>query len=136
VRDDAPGRCTTEGAHRPKAHQKHLEWTPGRLIDWGGKVGPHCARVVAQILQDKPHPEMGYRSCLGLLRLSRVYGAERLERAAQKAVACGACSYQSIKSMLQTGVDKLAAEPLAAPAPRHDNIRGRAYFGPEATHAE
>ena len=135
VRDDAPRRCTTEAAHRPKAHQKHLEWTPGRLIDWGRKVGPNCALVVEQIMRDKPHPEMGYRSCLGLLRLSRMYGAERLERAAQKALACGACSYPSIKSMLQTGVDKLGSETPAAPAPRHENIRGGAYYGPEVAHA-
>lgn len=136
VRDDEPRRCTTEAGHRPKAHQKHVEWTPGRLIDWATKLGPNCAKAVERILREKPHPEMGYRSCLGLMRLARQYGVARMERAAEKAFACDACSYRSIKSMLQTGVDLLGTEAPSAPPPRHENIRGGTYYGPEAPHAD
>jgi hypothetical protein len=86
------------------------------------------------ILESKPHPEMGYRSCLGILRLGQRYSPERVEAAAARAVATGACSYRSVKSMLVRGLDR---QPLEPPAPRppleHDNLRGAAYFDPSDT---
>ena len=81
LRDDTPGRHTTNSAHMPKAHQHHLEWTPSRLIQWADTIGPQTAALVTAILADRPHPEQGYRSCLGLLRLSRRDGVARLEAA-------------------------------------------------------
>ena len=72
---------------------------------------------------------MGYRSCLGILRLSQRYSPERVEAAAVRALATGACSYQRVKSMLERGLDR---QPLETSAPRraleHDNLRGAAYF--------
>jgi transposase len=85
VRDDTPGRHTTDPAHMPKAHQRHLEWSPSRLITWGRTIGPDTAALVEAILADRPHPEQGYRSCLGLLRLGRRYGDVRLEQACTRA---------------------------------------------------
>jgi hypothetical protein len=86
------------------------------------------------ILESKPHPEMGYRSCLGILRLGQRYSTERVEAAAARALATGACSYQSVKSMLEHGLDR---QPLETPAPHppleHDNLRGAAYFDPSDT---
>ncbi len=67
-RSDARGRHTTTASHMPKAHQKHAEWTPARIIHWAGTVGPNTQALAEAILQDRPHPEMGYRSCLGILR--------------------------------------------------------------------
>ena len=78
----------------PKAHQRHLEWTPSRLIDWARTLGPQTAALVEAILADRPHPEQGYRSCLGVLRLVKRYGATRLEAACARAVAVGARSYR------------------------------------------
>ena len=68
-RSRAPGKFTTLDEHRPKSHQRYLEWTPGRMIEWARKIGPQCAKVVEYILDHKPHPEMGFRSCLGIIRL-------------------------------------------------------------------
>jgi transposase len=82
------GRFTTLEEHRPKSHQKHLQWTPGRLVAWAQSVGPNCARVVEQILQSKPHPEQGYRSCLGIMRLGKALGAQRVEAACVRALRC------------------------------------------------
>ena len=79
--------------HRPKPHQQHLEWTPSRLIDWAQTVGRSTAKVFAKILDTKPHSEMGYRSCLGILRLSKIYSAERVEAAATRALSFDAYSY-------------------------------------------
>ena len=74
-RDSRKGRHTTNPAHMPKAHRAQLEWTPSRLINWAGQIGPHCAGCVRHILQTRPHPEQGYRACLGIMRLSKGYAA-------------------------------------------------------------
>jgi transposase len=64
------GETITNREHRPKSHQAHLEWTPSRMVSWAATIGPHTARLFERILEEKPHPEMGYRSCLGIIRLS------------------------------------------------------------------
>lgn len=125
------GKATTDPAHRPKSHQQHLEWTPSRLIHWAGaEVGPQCAQAVTRILEIQPHPEMGYRACLGLMRLGRMYGKARLEQACTRAISLAACSYRSIKSMLQTGLDRqpLLNLPLAPVVIHHLNVRGADYY--------
>jgi transposase len=129
-RSRTPHQPTTVEEHRPKSHQKHLEWTPSRIIHWAGSVGPATAALVEHILASRPHPEMGYRSCLGVLRLSQQYGPARMEAAARRAVALGACTYQSLKSILERQLDRLSLEtPAATPAPvEHDNLRGPDYF--------
>ena len=122
-------KATTNNEHRPKSHQQHLAWPPSRLLHWAESVGPATAQLFAAILESKPHPEMGYRSCLGILRLGQRYSNERLEAAAARAVSTGACSYRSVKSILERGLDR---QPLEAPATRppldHPNLRGAAYF--------
>jgi transposase len=124
------GRFSTDPAHRPKSHQRHLQWTPGRLIKWAGTLGDQCRGVVEEILRSRPHPEQGYRSCLGLMRLARRYGPGRMEAACRRALATGACSYRSIKSMLETGMDSqpLPSGELGPEALEHTNLRGRNYY--------
>jgi transposase len=123
--------ATTIAEHRPKSHQQYLEWTPSRLLSWADAVGPHTARLFRQILATKPHPEMGYRSCLGLVHLGGKYTLERLEAAAARAVFFGACSFTSVESILRHRLDKQPL-PTTAEAPTtvlaHQNIRGAGYF--------
>ncbi len=131
------GRYTTEPAHRPKSHQAHLEWTPDRLIRWGREMGPATAAVVAHILEHRPHPEQGYRSCLGLFALVKRYTRPRLEAACLRAQHSGTITYRSIHSILATGLDQLPIEPplvLHLPA-THAHVRGAAYYAPAATAA-
>lgn len=122
---------TTDPAHRPKSHQAHLEWSPSRLITWAREqVGPHTAALVEGLLERRKHPEQGYRSCLGILSLAKKYPPERMEAAAQRVLTAQAYSYQSLKSILASGLDQ-AALPAQEPAPTvpaHDNIRGRDYY--------
>ena len=127
-RDRNKSICQNE--HRPKSHQAHLEWPPSRMIQWAGKVGPHTAQVVERILHGKPHPEMGYRACLGIIRLAAKYSPERMEHAAERAVLTGAVSYKSVRSMLQNGLDKRPSElpPPLRLSPEHENLRGPEYF--------
>lgn len=130
-RSSRKGAFTTASGHRPSAHQRHLEWTPSRIIQWAGQTGAHTAKLIEGILLSKPHPEQGYRSALGLLRLAKRYSPERLEAACQRALSLKAYSYRSVKSILQNGLDTvpLPEEPQEGMLPlAHDNIRGSAYY--------
>lgn len=124
------GGFTTIHAHRPKSHQRYLEWTPQRLVHWASTVGLSTAALVDKILQSRPHPEQGFRSCLGILRLGKVYGHDRLEAAARRALTLDACSYKSVKSILHTGLDRQQSLELPPDRPpiQHVNIRGNDYF--------
>jgi transposase len=132
------GGFTTVAEHMPHAHRAHLEWTPSRLIRWAATVGAQTAVLVEQILASRPHPEQGYRSCLGLLRLTKQYGPARVEAASARAVAVGARSYRHVDAMLKHGLDRVPLETADASAPRpgHANVRGPAYYQQELPHAE
>ncbi len=126
---------TTDSTHMPEAHRKQQEWTPERLISWAKDLGPHVLIVAQQMFARKKHPEQAYRSCLGLLNLSKQYDTQRLERACQRAVTIGSPSVKSIKSILKQGIDQIdlpfdednesAEEPSAD---EHENIRGSEYY--------
>jgi len=131
LRSRGRGQTISNVEHRPRSHQAHLEWTPSRMVNWARTIGPFAAQLFERILADKPHPEMGYRSCLGLIRLAERYTPARLEAAAQRALVTGACRYRSVKSILSHSLDRQplpAEEAGPAPPPRHDNIRGAEYF--------
>jgi len=122
-------QATTNPEHRPKSHQQHLAWPPSRLVNWAKSVGPSTAQLFTTILESKPHPQMGYRSWLGILRLGQRYSNERVEAAAQRALATGACSYPSLKSILERSLDRQPLEKQARRPPlQHANLRGPAYF--------
>jgi transposase len=124
------GHAITVAEHRPKSHQAHLEWTPSRLVNWAQTIGPNTARLFERILADKPHPEMGYRGCLGLMRLAKEYSPARMEAAAERALLTGACRYQSVKSILKNSLDVLppTTDASASRPSSHDYIRGSEYF--------
>lgn len=130
ARSRRKGAYVTNPEHRPTSHQKHLEWTPSRMIRWGATVGPSTAELVKLILESRPHPEQGYRSCLGIMSLARKYSAERLELAARRAIACGATSYRSVGSILASGLDGMPLGKPEEPAPvaDHENLRGASYY--------
>ena len=128
------GQYSTKAEHMPAAHRAHAEWSPSRLIRWAGQTGPSTQQVVTRILENKPHPEMGYRACLGLLRLGQKHGQERLEAACRRAIALESFSYRTVKNILSKGLDRLPlpADSQTDPAlPFHDNIRGADYYAAE-----
>jgi transposase len=129
VRSHQPGRFTTLEEHRPKSHQKYLQWTPGRMVEWAQTIGPQCAKVVETILEDRPHPEQGFRSCLGIIRLGKAFGNSRLEAACLRALHFHTCSYTSVKSILEKQLDAQPLEQdLPLPSPAHENLRGGPYY--------
>jgi transposase len=129
-----PGRHSTKPSHMPRAHQKHLAWTPTRLIHWGESVGESTGALVTAILADRPHPEQGYRSCLGILRLAKRYGDARLEAACARAHRVRARSYRHVEAILKNGLDRVedpnATKRNPQPSlPLHENLRGSDYYG-------
>lgn len=134
VRLTGRGRYATLPAHMPASHRAHAEWTPSRLIAWAEKTGPATGRIVAEILKDRPHPEQGYRSCLGIIRLVKRHGPSRVEAACVRAEHLRAPSYKTVTNILAAGFDALPFdEPAEVPAtlPAHDNIRGAGYYQEE-----
>jgi transposase len=127
-------RHTTLAEHMPPSHQRYLEWTPSRLIHWAEGIGPATALVVQGILDSRPHPEQGFRSCLGILRLGKSYGPDRLEAACSRAITIGSFSYKSVESILKTGLDRRplpvpgADQTDPSPSIEHENIRGPHYY--------
>lgn len=132
VRSRGREQTITNHEHRPKSHQAHLEWTPSRMVGWAQTIGPYTAQLFERIMADKPHPEMGYRACLGLIRLASKYSPARMEAAAERAVLTGACRYRSVQSILKNGLDRQplpgSSSTLPPTSPPHDNIRGAEYF--------
>lgn len=125
-------RYTTDPAHRPASHRAHLEWTPSRLIEWGRRIGTHTAVLIEHVLAHKPHPEQGYRSALGILRLGKKHGSARLEQAATKALAINSPAYTTVKTMLARGMEGQPIETANATRDetplRGGNVRGGHYY--------
>jgi transposase len=130
LRSWAPGRHSTDPAHMPDSHRRHAEWTPSRIIAWAQRTGPATASLARAIMEARTHPEQGYRSCLGIIRLGDRYGADRLEAACARALGARALSYRSVESILSHGLDSqpLAPRPVPKPHGRHHNLRGPDYY--------
>jgi transposase len=142
VRSHFKGKHTTLPEHMPSAHRKHMKWTPGRLLNWGQNIGSGTRAVVQWQLENRPHPEQGYRACLGLLNLAKTYGEQRLEAACRRALAIGSPTRKRIIAILKAKLDQHpdlfpAADTAAATASRtHDNVRGAEYFRATSTAIE
>ena len=101
VRSYQPGKATTLTEHMPKSHQKYVGRTPTRLMEDAGRSDVYAGQLVEAILAAKRHPEQGYRSCLGILRLAKIYPAERMEAAARRCLSARAYNCQSMDSILK-----------------------------------
>jgi len=130
VRSHAKGRYTTVKDHMPKSHRDYAEWTPERLVRWAGETGPATAELISSILKTRPHPQQGFRSCMGIISLAKRYSKDRVEAACKRALAIGGRSFKSVRSILEYGLDQ---NPSPQPAQTilnlsHDNIRGGEYY--------
>jgi len=130
LRSSHKGRHSTIKEHMPESHQKWAQWTPDRFIRWAAKIGPHTQRLIENVLNSRAHPQQGFRSCLGILRLAKSYGDDRLEAASQRALSIGGTSYRSVESILKHNLDQRPLpdqsskdQPIA-----HINIRGARYY--------
>ena len=129
-RNARKGGYSTIAEHMPAAHRAHADWSPGRLMNWAASVGPATGELVKRLLSQMQHPEQGYRSCLGLMRLARSVGRERMEAACTRALAIGTYRYRSVASILDKGLDRQPVTPAQAELalPEHANVRGPDYY--------
>jgi transposase len=132
------GHFATQVAHMPRAHRAHAEWSPSRLIAWAEQTGAATGRLVAGILERRPHPEQGYRACLGLMRLGRVHGVDRLDAACARAERLRSYRYKTVEHILHHQQDRLPLDdpPPARPALTHENVRGAAFYAEQETYAD
>lgn len=121
---------TTIKEHMPKSHREHADWTPERLINWAKKIGGETEALIQAMIDSRPQPQQAFRACLGIMRLGKSYGQERLEKAAMRALALGALSYKSVESILKNGLEQIPLPKAeeSAPIVVHDNIRGSNYY--------
>jgi transposase len=129
VRNSRRGSFSTIPEHMPAAHQAHMEWTPQRLIHWGQDIGPATAVAVTRLLEERKHPEHGYRACLGLLSLAKRYGKPRLEAACVLALQIGACQYRHVRDILANNRDRNSQTDAGDwVSPDHAHVRGPNYY--------
>ena len=130
LRNSGNGRHTTVPDHMPSSHRRYADWTIERIRREAGAIGPSTALLCELILEHRPHPEQGFRACLGIVRLVKPFGPVRVEAAAARALDIGARSYGSLKSILDHNLDRHAAPRRAADGAtiRHPNIRGSRYY--------
>jgi len=131
LRSYVTGGFTTVPDHMPSSHRAQAEWTPSRILSWADQVGPHARALCEVILRERHHPEWGYRSCLGLFRLEKKYGRERLDAASRRALYAGARSYRPVLTILQHNLDGQPLPEPEAPATAgvaHENVRGPGYY--------
>ncbi len=121
---------TTVSDHMPPSHKFYSEWNPERITNWAEKIGDNVKKVVQEMFQRKQHPEQAFKSCLGLLNLSKKYGDNRLNNACKRVIAFNYYSYKAVKNILERGMDKLEEEnqDLFSTLPEHENIRGNTYY--------
>jgi transposase len=130
IRSSNKGRHSTVKEHMPKSHQMWAAWTPQRFIRWAAKIGPHTQSLIENVLNSRAHPQQGFRSCLGILRLAKSYGDDRLDAACRRAVTIGGTSYRSVQSILKHNLDQkpLPDQSSESPPIEHVNIRGARYY--------
>jgi transposase len=127
LRSPRAHRPTTLAEHMPSSHRRYRDWTHERILRDAAAIGDDTAALVEVILRSRPHPEQGFRSCIGILRLAQRYDAERLDGACARALALGTRSYSSVAAILKNAQERRAAEPQQ-PSLLHENIRGPGYY--------
>jgi transposase len=129
MRSSARRKHTTVREHMPSSHRRYADWTPERITREAGEIGRSTAILVEIIMRERSHPEQGFRACVGIIRLVKSYGRDRLEAACGRALEIGARSFTSVNSILKNNLDTKRPAPAAdGPVIAHDNIRGSRYF--------
>jgi transposase len=129
ARNSGNGKHTTVADHMPSSHRRFADWNIERIRREASAIGPAMTTLCEVILEHRPHPEQGFRACMGILRLVKSFGADRVEAAASRALDIGAKTYGSVKSILDNNLDRQSVAPRAdGKAVQHPNIRGARYY--------
>lgn len=129
-RDRRPFGYTTIEEHLASRHRYISDWNPEKFIARAAEVGEQTSEFITKLLESRQHPEQAYKSCQGVLSFAARAGKERLNNACKRALHYGDYSYQTIRIILERGLDKpdLQEDSEDAVIPRHKNIRGSVYY--------
>jgi transposase len=135
LRDRREYKYTTVPEHMPSQHRFHSEWGAERFISWAGTIGPETKTLIEHVLASRQHPEQSYRTCMGILSLSRTYGAGRLEKACRMALYYESYRFKTISNILKNNCenDIPTTDLFEAPSTGHENIRGNTYYETEVS---
>jgi transposase len=116
--------------HMPVGHTYNADWSSEYFIAWAQKIGTSTKEYIEKILDKKQYPEQSYKSCMGILSMAVKIGKERLNNACKRALGYDAVSYNSIKNILERGLDKEEEQLdlFNISISNHDNIRGADYY--------
>jgi transposase len=128
LRSSRRHRPSTVPDHMPSSHRRYRDWTHERIRREAAGIGDDTSALIDLILRSRPHPEQGFRSCIGILRLQKSYDAERLDAACARALALGTRSYSSVATILKNRQDHRARAEAEQPSMFHENIRGPGYY--------
>ncbi|MGK9453302.1 IS21 family transposase, partial [Acidithiobacillus caldus] len=123
------GQHSTQDVHLAPPHQKVAGWNAQRFLDWAQRIGPHTLAAIDHLLRSRRHPQQAYRAALGILRLEKTYGADRLEAACDRAIQLQSISWRSLNSILKNHRDRPPRKPTPSRLPaEHANLRGAHYY--------
>ena len=128
LRSLRPYRPTTVVEHMPSSHRRYRDWTHERIQREAAAIGDDAAALVEIVLRSRPHPEQGFRSCIGILGLVKRYGAARVDAACARALVLGTRSYNSVATILKNHRENAPPPMAEAPVLIHENIRGPGYY--------
>ena len=134
VRASGRAKYVTKPEHMASSHRAHAEWTPSRLVGWASQSGPAVGELVERLMKERPHPEVGFKSCMGLIRLGKEHGTERLEAACRRALVLSSHTYTTVKNILSSGTDQLPlpiGQEVRSTLSLHENVRGGSYYDKE-----
>lgn len=124
----SPYNYTTNSEHLASTHKFTTEWSADRFIRWAASIDQNVELIITQVLSKKQHPEQSYKSCHGILSLSKKVGNERLISVCNKALEYGIYSYGMVKTILEKELDLPMKQDPEKEIPQHDNIRGNDYY--------
>ncbi|MFQ5454013.1 MAG: IS21 family transposase [Candidatus Zixiibacteriota bacterium] len=131
-----PGAYSTIKEHMASAHRAYAEWTPSRMISWSKSFGINTQVLIETLLTKKPHPEMGFRSCLGILNSAKGVDTDIVEAVSKKMLTLNVYRVSSFRSILKNKTYKKEKPTLAiTPINNHENVRGEEYYTDGETHA-
>lgn len=129
IRQYSVNKWSTQLEHMPRSHKEVVEWTPEKIVNCAKSIGEYTSNIIEKILHSKEHPQQGFNSAFGIIRLKEKYGEERLEACCYRAYKYNIISYRQINNLLKNGCDKIPfVEEEISKIIQHENIRGTEYF--------
>lgn len=120
---------TTSKDHMPENHRAIMEqkgWDAAYFLKEAEKTGDQTRKAIALVLESRAFPEQTYNACLGILRLCRKYGSNRLEAACTLVLQGPRVNFGIISNILKNNMDKKLSNETAEDfkTVAHENIQG------------